>query len=168
MKSVKDHHADAENELLANKVPRSIVASKFKPYQVQKTTLQKRKSKTLPAQPPNIQNIDIAGDFGLTLEYLKFLQYDNKSENQRVIILACDEAIKLLAKAKTWHIDGTFKSCPKGLMQIFTIHAHIYDQFFPCAYIIMQHKNEKSYREVFSKLKDLANDLDVINYNLIN
>jgi hypothetical protein len=62
LKSVKDHHADAENELLANKVPRSIVASKFKPYQVQKTTLQKRKSKTLPAQPPNIQNIDIAGD----------------------------------------------------------------------------------------------------------
>ena len=73
-----------------------------------------------------------------------------------MIILGWDEAIKLLAKVKTWHIDGTFKSCPKGLMQIFTIHAHVYDQFFPCAYIIMQQKNEKSYREVFSKLKDLA------------
>ena len=106
------------------------------------------------------------GQFGTNfihhpLEYLKFLQYDNKSPNLRQIIFACDETIKLLASSKTWHIDGTFKACPKGLVLVFTVHAFIYDQFFPCAYI-MQHKTEKSYREVFSKLKDLANNLDVI------
>ena len=72
----------------------------------------------------------------------------------------------ILRRAKIIHIDGTFKACPKNMLQVYAIHANVYDTFFPCAYVVCKNKTEKTYREIFSALKDATNGLDVNIYFL--
>lgn len=74
-------------------------------------------------------------------------------------------------------MDGTFKSAPIQLLQIFTIHASIkcLNEYttVPCAYVLTSEKNEETYREVFGIIKDLAIKKNVsfeikFNFKLIN
>ncbi len=76
-KTVKEHYMETEQQLLRDNVPRASVANQFKSFAKIKSTLQKRRAKEVPAQLLDLQDIDLEGDFGLTLEYLKFVQYDS-------------------------------------------------------------------------------------------
>ena len=114
-------------------MPRVAISYQFISFDRVKSTLQKRRAKNNPVQPNDLLEIDLEGDFGKTLEYLKFVQYDNKSADNRIIIFGCDRSMDILRRAKIIHIDGTFKACPKNMLQVFTIHAYVYDTFFPCA-----------------------------------
>lgn len=102
----------------------------------------------------------ISGDFSITNNNFQFLQYDNKSKEQRIIIFMDDESLRILSKSENWFMDGTFKTSPKQLLQVFTIHASIkyLNEYttVPCAYILTSEKNEASYREIFGIIKDLA------------
>ena len=56
----------------------------------------------------------IQDDFTLTAAKKRFLQMDNKSRSDRIVIFVCDISIKLLAMSEEWYMDGTFKEAPKG------------------------------------------------------
>ena len=71
-------------------------------------------------------------------------------------MLACDITIKILGEANHWFMDGTFKSSPDQLEQVYSIHGRIDGYFLSFANILMQGKEEKTYREAFVQLKDIA------------
>ena len=55
-----------------------------------------------------------------------FLQQDIRSSSSRHIFVACtDEMLQLLAKAKVWYIDGTFKVVKEPFTQLLSIHAFV-------------------------------------------
>ena len=138
-----------------------IVAARFKRFNKLKSTLSKRRAKILPKQPNDLADLDLTDLFKDITHHNLNLLHDNKSQTSRSIILGSQDSIKTLAESTTWHIDGTFKCSPIGFIQLYTVHAFIYDQYFPCAYIITQKKSESTYRQIFSKLKDIATQLDV-------
>ena len=153
-----------QDELSADKVPHNVVAADFTSLLHQSSGLHKRRAKTLPSVPKNFVELDITGQFALTTGGMPFLRYDNKSENNRIILLVCDKTLKILGDSKDWYMDGTFKCAPEQLLQMYSLHGRLDGNFLPCAYILMQTKDEKSYREAVGLLKDIAAEQNVILY----
>lgn len=157
---------DAQNRLVNQHMPRELVASKFKKFEKLEPTLYRIRSSFIPQQPTELSTLELTNEFATIFNgevTHQFLQYDNKNNNNRILIFACPESIKALAQSNIWHIDGTFKTSPINFMQVYTIHAFLYDQFFPSAYIILQHKSEITFLEVCENLKKTAVSLQVIN-----
>ena len=94
---------------------------------------------------------------------MPFLRADNKSPDYRLIIFGCDQTLKILGDSKDWFMDGTFKCAPEQLLQMYSIHGRLDGHFVPCIYLLMMTKGEKSYREAFDRLKDIALEQNVIN-----
>ncbi|CAF0984577.1 unnamed protein product, partial [Brachionus calyciflorus] len=103
----------------------------------------------------DFDDLEINGDYALTSNKCEFLRYDKKSKT--------DQSLKILSESDEWFMDGTFKSAPKQLMQLFTIHALIRDQnsstittILTCVYILTQRRSKNAYKQIFKVLKDKA------------
>ncbi len=75
---------------------------------------------------------------------------------QRMMCFSADWQLQLLAIAEFWYADGTFASSPKGWKQVYSIHAYINNQMFPCAHIILKNKSEESYTTMINELNSNA------------
>ena len=87
----------------------------------------------------------------------KFLQYDNRSKNNRIQIFISEVGIKYLSESERWQSDGTFKSVPKPFKQFYlTLACKSSEKVLPCAYVLMQKKIFTAYKEMFDQLKLIA------------
>jgi len=59
------------------------------------------------------------------LSYAGFFQRDVRRGDQRHLIFATTEQLKLLAKCRRWYIDGTFKVIAKPFVQLVSIHGFL-------------------------------------------
>ncbi|KAL3308850.1 hypothetical protein Ciccas_012613 [Cichlidogyrus casuarinus] len=82
--------------------------------------------------------IDIQGDYltrvGSGPNSMRFLLYDEKVADERLIIYASDFCLRLLANAEVWMADGTFKAAPKNFYQVYRIRilaTYLSDASFP-------------------------------------
>ncbi|CAF1102834.1 unnamed protein product, partial [Brachionus calyciflorus] len=66
----------------------------------------------------------------------------------------------ILSESDTWFMDGTFKSAPRKVMQIFTIHAQLKNMqesvTVPSVYGLTKKRDKKTYIEIFKILKKLS------------
>jgi hypothetical protein len=58
----------------------------------------------------------------LDLNNESILKYDNKQKDNRIMIFTIVHCLHFLSSCFQWHIDGTFKSCPKGFYQVISVH----------------------------------------------
>jgi hypothetical protein len=109
-----------------------------------------------------LDDLDIPVEFSKTNDKQQFFQYDNKCKNNRIVIFFSNLSLKYLGESQQWFMDAAFKSAPKGFMQLLVIHGTYNNQTFPCAFALSQHRTEYDYKEIFSILKERANEKNIL------
>jgi len=124
--------------------------------------LQKANRNQLQLRPADPTTLDFQYDH--EFEGNNFLKADLKQKSQRHLIFATDECLSLLAKAKTWYMDGTFKVVNTPFVQLFSIHAFVngdsesVNKQVPLAFCLMSRRHTKDYRRIFKELVKLLDE----------
>ena len=81
-------------------------------------------------------------------------------------MFAGEKELKKLAKSRLWIMDGTFKTVPGLLRQLYTIHCEIggeaNSRIVPVFYALMTSKSKECYKRIFEEIKDWADDKHVL------
>ena len=128
-------------------------------FNEQRSCLDKRRAKKLPKTPANLIDLEFETEYKTTADKKLFLQYDNKSLTNRIIIFYSEVSEDASCESTEWYSDGTFKSCPLKFLQLYTIHGIINEQSFVGAAILTQKKDYNTYKEVFGVIKERTQSL---------
>ncbi|KAG0435992.1 hypothetical protein DMUE_4439 [Dictyocoela muelleri] len=101
----------------------------------------------------NENDIEILEIYKNTFNNDLFLQYDNKSSTNRIIIFYTEELFKILKASNIICVDATFFTAPKNFSQLLILHGKYFKKTIPCVYVFMTNKTEESYFQVFEFLK---------------
>ena len=55
-------------------------------------------------------------------------------------------------------VDGTFECCPKFFYQLYTIHGYKNGNYVPLIYVLLPHKPEKCYADLWHKIIEICNE----------
>lgn len=91
-----------------------------------------------------------------------FLFYDNKNNNNRIIIFSSKTCREILSETKIIYMDGTFSTCPFEFYQVYILHASINNLIIPVMYALLQRKNKDTYIELLSAIRDQFVSLSII------
>ena len=83
----------------------------------------------------------------------------------RHLLFASKKQLKLLKKAHTWYVDGTFKIIREPFKQLFSIHVFVKEgdcmKQVSVAFVFMSRRSKKDYKAVFKALLDLVPTCEV-------
>ena len=128
-----------------------------------KRATRRQKGKKFPADAKSISDFVIKEDWVRTNgdDGEKFLIFDSgnilgkKESIERVVIFATPTTLQHLAAAKSWYMDGTFKTAPSKLFtQNFIIRAECGVSAVTCVYALVRGKSEQIYTQMFRGLKE--------------
>ncbi|CAF3647620.1 unnamed protein product [Rotaria sp. Silwood1] len=111
---------------------------------------------------PTTQIFDIPEPFNKTLRNSDFVIVDKMiARQQRILLFASNEQLKMLFNAETILMDGTFSSCPTMFDQVYTIHSIKFDQSFPCVFGLLPNRLKPTYTFMVQELKSLAEQMQL-------
>ncbi|CAF3612426.1 unnamed protein product [Rotaria sp. Silwood1] len=109
----------------------------------------KARQKVVPLLP-NCCLFDIPDDYTKTIDGNRFLLTDEVLERrERLLMFSNDHQLDLLFQSRIVYMDGTFAKSPPHFLQVYIIHAIIFD---------ILNKKAITYRHIFLELKDKAKE----------
>ena len=93
--------------------------------------------------PDRFKSVTHAGHkvwFLLHDDFKQIDEFEEDSDNDRIIVFASDCMLDELQNASTCMLDGKFKVAPSLFFQLYTIHAICGSHVFPCVYALLQNK----------------------------
>jgi hypothetical protein len=90
-----------------------------------------------------------------------FLIMDDRNEDQRLLILAMEDARSFLKEDETCFMDGMFSSCCQQFQQLYTVHVDLgsteeMNNVYPVIFALFPNKSEASDTWFFHLLKNWA------------
>jgi len=155
------------------------VAGALSDFNLLKRTVQRKRQivNHAPANPQNIQELDIPEQYRTTLTNQEFLLFDSREHDNELLnegedeeseehgvylIFATRTNLQRLSQSQHWFADGTFKSCPKLFKQLYTIHCVQHQTVLPSVFILMTNRRKATYQRIFETLKDLQQNLNPV------
>jgi hypothetical protein len=194
--------ASNEAQIVREKIRKSAVSSEERPraiiqacssniseeacvqiqsYDAARRTIQRQRNKILTrntTRNKNISEIDINEEYKKTDRGENFLLYDSgNNDNNRIIMFGTARNIALLNEFPHWCVDGTFKVAPQFFTQVYTVHALINNRALPMIYVLLNNKQQATYKRVFEKLMEIeptlrpesiVSDFEISAINAIN
>ena len=78
----------------------------------------------------------------------RFLLFDSGvGDINKMFIFATNDIIDMLVNCSQWFSDGSFKLCPQIFSKIYTIHALVNHEVFPCVFSLLPSKTEIVYEQ---------------------
>ena len=105
----------------------------------------------VPPDPPTTRDLVIDIEWSTTggPTPQTFLIHDSgRFSNQRIVMYATEEGLRLLARSGTWYMDGTFSTVPDCFRQLYVIRAEIGTTCASCVYAFLPGKTEAVYTEM--------------------
>lgn len=116
-----------------------------------------------PAVPRSLEDIEITGDYLLTLGGERFLLKDTGADDpDRMLIFATRQNLQYLSQSPTLYCDGTFKTAPGQFLQLFTIHGRFRDHVFPFVYALTKRKTTDTYTRLYDAVKQGTQDRNIV------
>uniref|UniRef100_A0A914W085 MULE transposase domain-containing protein n=1 Tax=Plectus sambesii TaxID=2011161 RepID=A0A914W085_9BILA len=96
-------------------------------------------------------DFDVPRAYRETLCGQQFLMYKNKDTG--IMMFASPDAIAQLRKSKVWKMDGTFRTAPRGYVQVYSVHGeHEKNESIPLVHILMKVKSKEAYLDMLKQL----------------
>lgn len=94
----------------------------------------------------------------------RFLEWDsrnNEPEDPVIFLFLSDDGKRRLKKYTNWSADGTFRTAPLNMLQIYVICVIVNRHVIPCAFAFMANKSGESYNRLFQQIRtSLGNDFN--------
>lgn len=107
-----------------------------------------------------LPDVEVPEELTLTLRETPFLlfkmSYLEDGRTETIIVFGSAERFRDLCVSKDAYSDGTFKICPDPFYQVYIIHAPCMNVMKPCLYCLLTRKTERTYRELFNRLRLMA------------
>lgn len=130
----------------------------------QRKIIKRARNEEHPSESISLDAVDVPFDILRTLDGAQFYQANVKADNHSAFMFAAPEDIKNLVNAKYWLVASTF-SAKTGLQrQVLVIHGSIspyQQQMSPAVYILAAASHEPLYRQVFSKLREIVQSMEL-------
>ena len=124
-------------------------------HHIHRDLRRQRQRKGNPLPFPQDTRFDIPDEYQVTTDGKPFMMYDSgPGDGNRIIVFATEENIELLAHSPAWSMDGTFKTAPELLFQLYTIHSCSNDRVISCVYALLPNKQQTTYARFFDVLLD--------------
>ena len=107
----------------------------------------------VPASRDEVPN-PIPNEYTVTNNNTPFLVWDS-GDNDRILIFATEEKLRLLQNTEHWFANGTFDTVPNIYSQLHTFHAMIQGMVVTCLYALLPNKTRATYTRLIPQLLHL-------------
>lgn len=97
------------------------------------------------------RDLIIPEKYTVTMVREKFLLHDSCASDNRIIIFSTERNLNFMAKCDHWYADGTLKTSPSLLTQVFIIHGVKFNNVLPTAYALLPDKSQQTYSRVIEQ-----------------
>lgn len=125
--------------------------------------IKRARAKSTPLEPKSLAEIDLPEDLKMFKGETFLIPNTNLNEDIKSLIFCTDKNIKLLQESTIWIMDGTFQSCPKLFMQLYSIHGTVGNgnnkRIVPLVYALLPRKTQECYTHFLTELKRYGQSL---------
>ncbi|CAF4471086.1 unnamed protein product, partial [Didymodactylos carnosus] len=121
--------------------------------------IRQRNQNPLPL-PTSRDTIVIDPQYTKTARKRTFLQFDSGPIDRRILIFSTKKQLKILGKAHSIYLDGTFSVVPELYFQLYTIHATYLNHIVPVVYVLLPGKTQRLYKEMLQQITNLTPNCD--------
>ena len=151
--SLLELQKDYDNKVIASHWPSKATAK-----ECIKSIRRRRDQTLLTSIPVNTETLELSEDMQyIIVNKVKklFLQYDNQDKTgNRILVFFSDTGAEIMKAATNWHIDGSFKNCPKIFKKMLTIQCIIKNDALSAAFILLQSKTRDTYTAAFTGMQN--------------
>ena len=155
--ALKELQVDHDNDIIAQFWPEKKKATKCI------DTIRQRNRNLTTAVALCTETLEISDDMKYIIinkEQKLFLQFDNQDQTgNRILVFFSNKGAEIMESSNEWHMDGTFKNCPKIFKQLLTVQCIIKNEAINAAYMLLQTKTRDTYTAAFSGMQNVFNSL---------